>query len=114
MPKGVPTRLLEMSGITGGTQSGCGRGLDAAEQLGRSRSSGVGNRDVGRKTEEVSVLDLPYTTSSNVGEMTKPASGGSNDGGGQLGSMTSGGVMDEGVPQVGSIRWNPCPLLQAH
>ena len=33
MPKGVPTRLLERSGITGGTQSGCGRGVDAAEQL---------------------------------------------------------------------------------
>ena len=35
--------------------------------------------------------------------MTKPASGGSTDGGGQLGSMSSGGVSDEGVPQVGSI-----------
>jgi hypothetical protein len=35
--------------------------------------------------------------------MTKPASGGSTDGGGQLGSMSSDAVSDEGVPQVGSI-----------
>ena len=35
--------------------------------------------------------------------MTKPASGGSNDGGGQLGSTSPDAVSDEGVPQVGSI-----------
>ena len=35
--------------------------------------------------------------------MTKPASGGSTDGGGQLGSMSSDAVSDEGVPHIGSI-----------
>ena len=83
-----------------------------AQQLDSSPSPGafnkdieiewVGNRHVGEIQGSLGPRSAS-TTSSNVDEMTKPASGGSTNGGGLLGSMSSDAVSDEGVPQIGSI-----------